>query len=184
MAVSKRTRFEVLKRDNHTCRYCGATVPDAVLTVDHVTPVALGGSDDPSNLVAACRDCNAGKSSTSPDAAVVEDVKQVDIQWANAMRRAAAIRQRARKRKLDYCRAFEDEWKRCGGRPSDIDPMSVERLYAAGLPKAEMLDSVSAALVAWGVRDRFAYFMGICWRVLGELQDTAKQLLEAEGGKP
>ena len=65
MAVTKRVRFEVLRRDNHTCRYCGASAPDTTLTVDHVTPVALGGSHDPSNLVAACKDCNAGKASTS-----------------------------------------------------------------------------------------------------------------------
>lgn len=182
MGLSKRTRFEVLKRDNHTCRYCGAAAPDAKLTVDHVMPVALGGSDDPSNLVAACHDCNAGKASTSPVAAVVADVKAVDVQWAAAMRRAAAMRSRARKRRLDYCLAFEKEWLENGGHQSAIDPMSVERLYEAGLPGAEMLDAVSAALLAWGVRDRFAYFMGICWRALGEMQDTAKHLLEAGGG--
>ena len=39
MAVSKRTRYEVLRRDNHACRYCGASAPDAKLTVDHVLPV-------------------------------------------------------------------------------------------------------------------------------------------------
>jgi 5-methylcytosine-specific restriction endonuclease McrA len=33
MPVNKRTRFEVFKRDNHTCRYCGGTAPDVVLTV-------------------------------------------------------------------------------------------------------------------------------------------------------
>ena len=64
MAIPKRTRFEVLRRDNHTCRYCRST--DNPLTIDHVTPVSLGGTDDPSNLVAACRDCNAGKASSSP----------------------------------------------------------------------------------------------------------------------
>ena len=69
MAVNKRTRYEVLTRDNRTCRYCRAT--DAPLTIDHVVPTALGGSDKPDNLVTACRDCNAGKSSSSPDAAVV-----------------------------------------------------------------------------------------------------------------
>lgn len=52
MAVTKRTRFEVLRRDNYTCRYCRST--DGALTVDHVTPRSLGGSDDPSNLVACC----------------------------------------------------------------------------------------------------------------------------------
>lgn len=65
MAVSKRTRFEVLRRDDYTCRYCRST--ENPLTIDHVVPEALGGGNDPSNLVAACRDCNAGKSSTSPD---------------------------------------------------------------------------------------------------------------------
>jgi 5-methylcytosine-specific restriction endonuclease McrA len=39
MAVSKRTRYEVLRRDNHACRYCGGIAPDVILTVDHVTPV-------------------------------------------------------------------------------------------------------------------------------------------------
>ena len=73
MAVSKRTRFEVLRRDDFTCRYCRSK--DHELTVDHVVPVALGGTDKPDNLVAACRDCNAGKSSTPPDTALVSDVE-------------------------------------------------------------------------------------------------------------
>ena len=55
MAVSKRTRFEVLRRDDYTCRYCRST--ENPLTIDHVVPEALGGGNDPSNLVAACRDC-------------------------------------------------------------------------------------------------------------------------------
>ena len=39
MAVTKRTRYEVMRRDNFTCRYCRST--EGELTVDHVTPVAL-----------------------------------------------------------------------------------------------------------------------------------------------
>ncbi|MFF0777048.1 HNH endonuclease [Streptomyces sp. NPDC003720] len=64
MAVSKRLRYEILRRDNHTCRYCGASAPDVPLRIDHVTPVALGGTDHPSNLVTSCEPCNNGKSST------------------------------------------------------------------------------------------------------------------------
>lgn len=60
--LSKAIRFEVLARDGFRCRYCGAAAPDAVLVVDHVTPVFRGGEDDLSNLVAACTDCNSGKS--------------------------------------------------------------------------------------------------------------------------
>jgi DnaD/phage-associated family protein len=60
--LSVRTRFEVFKRDEFTCRYCGRTTPDVVLEVDHVVPVVEGGSNDPMNLVTACWDCNSGKS--------------------------------------------------------------------------------------------------------------------------
>jgi 5-methylcytosine-specific restriction endonuclease McrA len=31
------------------------------MTVDHVIPIARGGSDDPENLIAACRRCNYSK---------------------------------------------------------------------------------------------------------------------------
>ena len=41
MAVSKRLRYEILRRDNHTCRYCGESAPDVKLTIDHVVPVSL-----------------------------------------------------------------------------------------------------------------------------------------------
>ncbi|MCX4232088.1 HNH endonuclease [Streptomyces ortus] len=73
MAVSKRLRYEILRRDRYTCRYCGASAPEAPLRVDHVTPVALGGTDHPSNLVAACEPCNSGK--TSAIEGFVEDVQ-------------------------------------------------------------------------------------------------------------
>ena len=59
--VSKKLRFEVLKRDNFTCQYCGATSPNAILEVDHINPVSNGGTNDISNLVTSCRDCNKGK---------------------------------------------------------------------------------------------------------------------------
>lgn len=110
MAVTKRTRFEVLRRDNHSCRYCGATAPDVKLTVDHVVPLALGGSDEPSNLVAACSACNSGKSSTSPDAAVVADVAADALKWSRAIQAAAAAqvgREQVRGQLVEY---FEGEW--------------------------------------------------------------------------
>lgn len=88
MAVTKRTRFEVLRRDNYTCRYCHATNKE--LTIDHVIPQALGGTDDPDNLVACCRDCNNGKTSINPDEPLVEDVKNDAIAFRNALREAVA----------------------------------------------------------------------------------------------
>jgi len=60
-AISKKLRFEVFKRDSFTCQYCGAKAPEVVLNVDHIEPVAEGGTNDIINLVTACKDCNAGK---------------------------------------------------------------------------------------------------------------------------
>jgi hypothetical protein len=61
MAVSVRIRFEIFKRDDFTCRYCGKRSPEVVLEIDHIVPVCEGGIDDPINLAVACWDCNRGK---------------------------------------------------------------------------------------------------------------------------
>ena len=188
MAVSKRTRFEVLKRDNHTCRYCGAIAPDAKITVDHVTPVALGGTDDPSNLVAACRDCNYGKGSTAPDAATVEDVKQVDIKWGNAIKRVAAARARQHKKEDAYCVTFLDHWNTWRTRGDAQIPMDpnweagIRRFYQMGVPIDELIRCADIACgnQKIGPWDTYRYFAGCVWRVVTEMQDAAKALLEAE----
>jgi hypothetical protein len=62
MAISKRVRFDVFKRDNFTCQYCGQKAPDVILQIEHISPRSLGGTDQRSNLLTACADCNAGKS--------------------------------------------------------------------------------------------------------------------------
>lgn len=74
MAVTKRLRFEVLRRDHFRCYYCGIAAIDSPLAIDHVVPRALGGRDELENLVAACRDCNIGKTSTAPGPDLVESV--------------------------------------------------------------------------------------------------------------
>lgn len=61
-AISKTVRFEVFKRDSFACQYCGSAAPNALLRIDHIHPVAKGGTDDITNLITACQDCNAGKS--------------------------------------------------------------------------------------------------------------------------
>lgn len=60
-STGKRLRFEVFKRDYFTCQYCGAQPPDAVLVVDHIVPVAAGGTSTIDNLITACEPCNQGK---------------------------------------------------------------------------------------------------------------------------
>ena len=56
----RKLRAFVLKRDNYTCYYCGITTAN---TCDHLTPIHKGGTDELSNLVAACSTCNYSKGS-------------------------------------------------------------------------------------------------------------------------
>lgn len=60
--VSRRRR-EVFDRSEGRCHYCGAALTlDGKWHVEHMKPRALGGGDDPLNLVAACVSCNLEKS--------------------------------------------------------------------------------------------------------------------------
>ena len=79
-ALSKKTRFEVFKRDSFTCQYCGAMAPDSVLHCGHIIPVKEGGDNSIQNLVTACAACNLGKGARklSDTAAVKKAKKQAD----------------------------------------------------------------------------------------------------------
>lgn len=56
-------RREILRRDGHTCQYCGST---RYLTIDHVTPRSRGGQHTWDNVVAACERCNSTKGDRLP----------------------------------------------------------------------------------------------------------------------
>jgi hypothetical protein len=75
--IGARLRFEILRRCNFACYYCGvpASLGLKVLHIDHVIPVDLGGTNDPWNLVSACWDCNAGKTNGVPDDALIQRVR-------------------------------------------------------------------------------------------------------------
>lgn len=193
MAVSKRLRFEVLRRDGNTCRYCGATAPEAKITVDHVIPKALGGTDDPTNLVAACSPCNAGKSASNPDAAVVANVADDALRWAAAIRQSAEVMLADLAHRETQRREFRAEWDNWtfGSKkmrvplPDDWE-RSVENFLAAGLPMPLLIDAVRKAMRADKVVPgaTFRYMCGIAWKLVGELQDRARGVVSASIAKP
>jgi hypothetical protein len=183
MSISKRLRFEILRRDNHQCRYCGASAPDVKMTVDHVIPVALGGGDEPSNLVAACADCNAGKSSASADSTLVADVAADAMRWAKAMQLSAEMRERDRELRLETQSAFLAKWKTWTYGDGSKVPLpadwaaSFDRFIAAGLTLADMLELIPVAMGARRCDDEWAYFCGCAWNRVRTAQEVASQLL-------
>lgn len=56
--ISQPVRRLVFERDGYRCVTCG-TSDD--LTLDHIVPWSLGGSDTPDNLQTLCRVCNSRK---------------------------------------------------------------------------------------------------------------------------
>ena len=80
-SISPKLRFEVFKRDSFRCQYCGRSAPQVLLHVDHIEPVAEGGTNDITNLVTACSDCNLGKGARrlSDDAAIRKEKQQLDL---------------------------------------------------------------------------------------------------------
>lgn len=182
MAISKRTRFEVLRRDDHTCRYCHAT--DTPLTIDHVYPTTLGGSDEPSNLVAACKDCNAGKSSSNPDATLVAQVADDAVRWAEAMKLAVERLNANKTAVSEQTKPFHDAWflwSKGGWRyrlPADADAVLTGYL-GAGMPPDVLAEAAAIALRKGGVDNYWHYFQGVARNMLADLQRDAAALLGA-----
>lgn len=178
MAVSKRLRFEILNRDNHTCRYCGGRAPDVTLTVDHVVPVALGGSDDPSNLVAACKDCNAGKSSSHPDAPLVDTVADDALRWARAMALAAEEMCAQLDANADIHEKVLNAWPSFRREYLPVDwTADVDKFLAAGLPADILIEMADLAGWKQGIYHRWSYFCGCCWTKVRQLQERAAELV-------
>lgn len=81
--VMPKVRAKVLDAGDMVCFYCGAVAT----VVDHIVPVALGGSDAPENLIAACRLCNQCKAAGALGSEVVARA------LACAGKRAAKVRE-------------------------------------------------------------------------------------------
>lgn len=186
MAISKRLRFEILKRDGFKCRYCGKPAAERELRVDHVTPVALGGRDEPSNLVASCEPCNSGKSSSSPDAPLVAGVEDDALLWSQAMKRAAEKAAEEHGTRLAYRKVFESAWTawtyESGGerKTFELPPdwrQSIETFRIAGLPDFLLEEIVDTTMNAQNVKKLFNYFAGVAWKRIEQLQDSARTAL-------
>lgn len=187
MAISRRLRFEILRRDGFACRYCGDKAPDVKLTVDHVIAVTLGGGDEPNNLVTACQPCNAGKSSIPVDAELVADVDASALLWAKAVERAAA--QRIAERGATYDKIYDwsvGSWETfTNPTTGDLMPRpdgwedTIERFLSLSLTVDDLKHYTSVAMdSSAGNANVWRYFCGCCWNEVSRRQELARTMLE------
>lgn len=177
--LSKRTRFEVFKRDLFICQYCGKRPPAVVLHVDHIVPVSDGGNNRVDNLITSCADCNLGKSNVpltavAPSrAAAIKMAREAEEQIAaySDLLRAKRDRERADMKEIS------DRYIDLMGEDPDekviAGPMkqSVEE-FQRRLPVEEILDALNIAARRFHPSEYsyHRYFCGVCWRkIKGDL---------------
>lgn len=64
IVLSKKQRFEILRRDNFACFYCKTRLEELNVVLDHIIPFAKWWECNRDNLVSCCKSCNIWKSDT------------------------------------------------------------------------------------------------------------------------
>jgi hypothetical protein len=173
-AISKKTRFEVFKRDAFVCQYCGSHPPMAVLHVDHIVPVAGGGDNDIDNLVTACDACNLGKgarqlSDIPPSlSSRAAEVAEREAQLKGYTEIMMAQRERSEEEAWDVATLFIDHFGDDGIRKDWLQSI---RVFIDKLAVVSVLDAMEIAIakMPFSKNTCFRYFCGICWsRVRGD----------------
>lgn len=172
MPVSQKLRFEVFKRDNFTCQYCGNHPPEIILECDHIQPVSKGGKDDINNLITSCFDCNRGKSnvelSSIPN--TLEFNKNILIEKENqykAYQKALKKVENRIKREISGIEdlyqetypnsKFTKRFKNISIRMF-LDQIGYDQVYFAMDKATSYIDE--------SPEDCLSYFCGICWKII------------------
>lgn len=188
MAISNRLRFEVLRRDNFTCHYCGRKPPQVEMTLDHVNPRALGGQDVPENLVAACTECNGGKTSVPPDAELVASVAAIDEVFQDAMHRATKAVLANIEREKDALASFRRRWERWTYPDDSTIPLpdwwerSVRGLWRRSVQWELIEHAILIAMTNPDVKPdgKFPYFLGVVKRSETDVVEIASHIFKRE----
>lgn len=166
-AIGKKLRFDVFKRDGFVCAYCGATPPTVVLQVDHIHPVAEGGTNKIDNLITSCQPCNIGKGAnvlTNIPTSLKEKALLVAEQEAQIKGFYEVLQEQED-------RLNEEMWQiadiiESGSPTSGMDRgwLSSIKKFLKALNYFEVQDAaeIARAKFKYGGKKTFLYFCGIC----------------------
>lgn len=176
--LSKGLRFEIFKRDNFTCQYCGAHPPSVILHVDHITPVAHGGLNEIDNLITACESCNLGKSSKElsdipmslKDKYIITQEREAQIIGYQKIltEKRQRIENQSEKVREVY-ESFND------GYTLTESAMVSVRKFIEIIGMNETINSMEIACTAKNIKysNVFKYFCGVCWNRAREQNEVA-----------
>lgn len=174
-AISTRRRFEIFKRDGFTCQYCGAHPPAVILHCDHVVAVANGGSNDDSNLVTSCENCNLGKSAVPLDvvpqslASKAAEVAEREAQLRGYSQILRDQKQRREDDAWDAADVFVQQFRLTGIRKDWFQSILRFVDLIGAVPTLESMEKATATK-PWAQDACFRYFCGICWNKAKEAQ--------------
>ena len=88
--IRQEKRLAIYLRDGLHCAYCSKTIEgdNITLTLDHLIPRDVGGSNDQSNLITACHGCNAKRGDKDLTTFVFEACEQPEtvLVWIEQQR--------------------------------------------------------------------------------------------------
>jgi hypothetical protein len=170
--VSTATRFDVFKRDRFTCVYCGRQPPAVILHIDHIIPVAEGGTNESGNLCTACSDCNLGKGArplSCVPAPLVDRANEAEERVEQVRAMADMIhREREEVERFAWEIAESLDPGASKGWPADRFHgvcMFIRKLGYGHVARSAY--EAEGAHVPAGKR-RFLYFCKVCWRLIRE----------------
>ena len=169
--LSKKSRFDVFKRDGFTCQYCGAHPPQAVLHVDHIVPVAEGGGNEETNLVTACDHCNLGKAANS-----LESIPQsLASRAAEVAEREAQLRGYSEVMAAQRDRIYDDCWEVAGIFVHQFQKDGIRKDWFQSIrnfvEKIGVHECIRAMEIAtsrkpFSQNQCFRYFCGVSWNIV------------------
>lgn len=171
IAISKKLRFEIFKRDLFTCQYCGNNPPKVILEIDHIIPVSKNGTTEIDNLITSCFDCNRGKGdrelislpqSTEEKTGILQEKEEQYLEYKKAQLKIQKriIREVNKIDKIytsyhpEYC--LNDRFKH-GSLRNFITQLGVVKVEKAMRDACGRIYDSSKAI---------KYFCGICWNII------------------
>lgn len=165
MAISKKTRFEVFKRDGFQCQYCGKQSPQVVLETDHIISRNKGGGDNIENLTTSCFDCNRGKGKelleTYKEGTDPNEQAILLLERERQLKEYNEVLKQVRKRKdkdLSFIRNYWDS--KCPVFSSFAE--NVVRKALDHLPKEQILEAIDICMLSHRKQDDKTW--AVSWR--------------------